>query len=1020
MRNFLTRLGPVDGRRGFSIYQCVCGDLKEFKDSQVKGGVKTSCGCANSNRTTIYEIQNHPLHNRFYAHKFNKLWSFHDFLLELGPQPYEGAWVKPLIAGTQIAPGNVCWGEPQNRLCDFNTDRIEMHNNEFKKNKDLKDLDKAHYELIDDADQSSWKHSLDQIREESKKLREDDTAEWQKNIERQAALVSQEIRKRAEEKAISKGQASQTTIGRMFRYQLVMALAELLEEWHGHALNHKVGLHMAVVDPLLKKGLDYETVAHIVVTVVMDNLGRGTAFQSNLTKIKGEIGRRMDHQAFLNYVEAHRPRDYDKIQRWYLKNGEMGYVHKIGNARKSVPDLNYSFLSSTDSVHVGDWAFTCFERMTKWFEAAKVYNTGKDGFTYYLKLSEEGIKHRRMLDQIAGDADWDSWAMVSPPLDWTPELRGGFLLQHPGVIGKLIHNDKGTIPSEAAFNAINRQQSIAFKVNKFIYHLQEHLIPNYHEIGAFKSYENESWTDANFPLIDPDVWDRPKEDLERRSAKRKLKLAYGEQKKAEKLAKNPYRVLKQAARFVDAPRIYFSCFFDSRLRIYTHAMGLTYQGSDYQKGLLMFADGCKVTDANREQVRNEMLVSIANTWGEDKITYDDRCKFALDLLKDVEFVAKDPVTTASMKIWTAADEPFQWLALVREYYEIFEWKTKDVAEVPGGRDATNSGSQILGSMARDGKTCFYTNVIQEWSDKVSDGPQDLYGVVASKAQVLLRNDVWVNNNLEKYKKQTLKKAEKDGVAIPADRVFMLNLDPSLINRTHLKRLCMIDSYGGSWSSKNDHVSDELSDTAKELGIKISLAEKRLVTDAGIQGQASEFPLSTQLNKWFKGFGKAAIKQGLELIHWTTPDGSYIVQEYREPNVVEITTHAMGGGCYPETRMRGGTKRTRASVMDGYKSDVKEGKTQTALGANFTHSHDSMVIRGVMNTLETSFFGIHDCLYAPHGTLEDACQLLRESFYETVKGDALVDLMRINKVDTALPPKGNADISSCLNSPYMFS
>ena len=1021
MPNFLTEIGPTVNKKK-SLYQCVCGNQVVRYSADVRAGKHKSCGCAAMDSNSNNGATNHPLYAAFNGLKNKKEWdSFYAFLAEIGTQPFPGAWVTAIVPGTQIRPGNVTWGKPNLTFQNHPNNRTEMHHKDFKNQQELKDLEQQLY-VINEEDQNSWEQSLASVRSEFAKYKQDNLEDWQQDIEHAAKDYAIQERHRQERAAIEKGRASQTQVGRLFRYQLAQCCAELMEEWHTTAMNRASGRHLSVVDPVLKKGIDYLTAAHITITVVMDSLGRGTAFQSSLTKVKEDIGRKIDHQAFLNTIEATNPREFDKITRWYLKNGEMGYTYKINNSKRHVPDMPYDFLSKKDCVHLGDWAFTCFERLTKWFEEAKVPNGTKAGYTLYLKLSEEGIKHREILQAVADAAEWDSWPMVCKPLDWTPEQRGGYFMQHPGNISDLIHNDRGTIPSEAAFAAINKQQSIAFKVNEFIYDVQRKLLGTQHEIGAFKAYEKDSWVDENMPRVDPSIWELDKKDPERRKAATKMKLAYGQQKKAEKLAKNPYRVLKTAARFIDVERIYFSCYFDSRLRIYPHSVGLTYQGSDYQKSLLMFADGYEVTEGNAQQVKDEMLISIANTFGKDKLSFADRIAFAADLVKDLEMVAIDPLSTQSKCVWTSADEPFQFLALVREYYELFVWKTKHHTHIPGGRDATNSGNQILGGMCRDAKTCYYTNVIREFNGMTADKPQDLYGVVAEGAKVFLRSDVWVDRHLNKYRKQAQKKADKLGYTINA--AFTMNLNPEILTRKHLKRACMIDAYGGSWSSKNEHISDELNDTAAANGMTISLAEKRLVTDACIAAQASEFPLSDALNKWFKNFGKAALEAGLELITWYTPDGSKIVQEYREPNLIEVNTYAMGGGTYyqelADAKGKRGPNRHRAVVQEGYKGEVKEGKTQTALGANFTHSHDSMVIRGAMNAMDTPFFGIHDCLYGPHGTLETACQKLRLSYYETVKPDAFKSLVEVNEVDIEQVVKGNADISVCVDSPYMFS
>ena len=1042
MRNFLTYIGPSE-RKPYHWFQCVCGEMVEKRKNDVKNGKFTSCGCASPRQMNTGKSQD-PLYNLFHAHKYHKLWdSYFDFRAELGtPDPNnKNPWVVPIVPGTKIAPGNVRWGRPEEHFFDFSTSDLDMHHKKFKEQSDLHNLSKEIYALEED-DVDSWEFSLNQIRAKHREMAQSDTYEWQKKVEQEARDYAKLERDRQEADAYQKGRASQTQVARLFRYQLVTCLSELLKENYTHAMAAGTGSNLKSVDQLLKKGgLDYMTIAHITVTVVMDKLGRNTAFQSTIGKMLLEIGQKLDHQSFINHIEAYCPQEFEKVNRWYLKNGEMGYIQKIRNSRVIVSEkLNYPFLGKKDQAQVGAWCFKAFESMTKWFEKESIPNTdGKKGHTNYLKLSEEGMKHRLMLQRVADLAEYESWAMVHPPEDWdvsttedgkTAFKRGGYLLEHPGSVRKLIHNDHGTIPSVSAINAINKQQQVAFRINKFIYDTQVALLSSYNEIGAFKTYEADSWVDEHKPYIDPAVWEQHSQSPEYRKAKRDLKNFYGDQKKAEKLHKNPFRVLKQAARFVDCDRFYFSCYFDARLRIYTHAVGLTYQGSDYQKALLKFADGVKVTNENRSQVRGEMLVSIANTYGNDKISFDERIQFAETLVRDLEFVAKDPLTTQSMTIWChAADEPFQFLALLREYYEVFEWKTKTHTDIPGGRDATNSGNQILGAICRDEKTCYYTNVIPEWNGHVATKPQDLYGVVADGMKPYLNSDVWVSGELERYREQAKKRAEKENREIDDNLQFAL--DPELLthlNRKHVKRAVMIDAYGGSWRSKNEHISEELSETAKSKDITISLAEKRLVTSACILSQKNSFPLSDELNQWFKQVGKLSFEKGLQFITWKTPDGSKIIQEYLEPNIITVPTYAMGGGSYhrpqqPRAARGKGKKDNRMSVniREGWKQEVQKGKMATALGANFTHSHDASIIRGGMNQIDTPFFGIHDCIYGPHGTLEDACKKLRVSFLTVCSEDALQGLIDSNELEMSKPTMGNADITVCIqNAPYMFS
>ena len=94
-----------------------------------------------------------------------------------------------------------------------------------------------------------------------------------------------------------------------------------------------------------------------------------------------------------------------------------------------------------------------------------------------------------------------------------------------------------------------------------------------------------------------------------------LRMFYSEQSKSEKqYSKAPMRVLKVAARFLNVDRFYLPCYFDTRLRLYYTVDTVTPNGSDYQKALLLSADGKEVTDENREAVERDLLITLANTW----------------------------------------------------------------------------------------------------------------------------------------------------------------------------------------------------------------------------------------------------------------------------------------------------------------------------------------------------------------------------------------------------------------------
>jgi DNA-directed RNA polymerase len=234
---------------------------------------------------------------------------------------------------------------------------------------------------------------------------------------------------------------------------------------------------------------------------------------------------------------------------------------------------------------------------------------------------------------------------------------------------------------------------------------------------------------------------------------------------------------------------------------------------------------------------------------------------------------------------------------------------------------------------------------------------------------------------------------------------------------------MCTSYGASWGSKNEYISTEIEEAFKLDPYNPSLTDKRLVTDACIEGQSSAFPQCDILNKWFKDFGKACMDAGKEMVEWHTPNGSFIRQEYREPVCKQVKTHAMGGGSYYQIRRIDDPAKkgnvTQYSVQTGY-GEVKENKSATALGANWTHSLDACLLQDTIADWDQPFFTVHDCFYGLAGDMVEFGKQARIAFKKVVEDDPMHTLIKDNELDIPLPPFGTADLSDCLNAPYMFS
>ena len=297
--------------------------------------------------------------------------------------------------------------------------------------------------------------------------------------------------------------------------------------------------------------------------------------------------------------------------------------------------------------------------------------------------------------------------------------------------------------------------------------------------------------------------------------------------------------------------------------------------------------------------------------------------------------------------------------------------------------------------------------------------------MAKEAQALLNSDVWVHNNIQKYTKETkkkMKKREEEGktYTAPDFSSFTFGVDVTRVDRTLLKKAVMCTSYGEGWKSKNEYISEEIDEAYERETYKLTLTDKRLVTDAAIQGQSSAFPQCDILNDWFRSFGKACMAADQEFVEWRTPNGSHIKQKYREPIMKHVKTHAMGGGSYFQvTSKQQPNGQQKYSVQVGFGA-VKENKSSTALGANWTQCLETCLLQNTVAGYDKSLFTVHDCFYGLAGDMDDVCQQARIEFKNVVESSPMHTLVQCNDIQIELPPMGTADISKCLDAPYMVS
>jgi DNA-directed RNA polymerase len=827
-------------------------------------------------------------------------------------------------------------------------------------------------------------------------------------------------------------QGSQTQGSRGLRYVLVPKIAQWITKRAEKVHESRAGI--AVSEFLrLKSWMDAETMAHITLSVILDKLGRGSSLGATIADTQIQISQQVEHQAFIEYMAQTDPGYFQKLQRWYLNDPIRTYKKKMKaliHAHNRHEEMDWQWMDLAEHAKFGSLLLQAVMSIRVDAETGEGLFVAKPPRTddenrkkkrskehkdaFYLGFSVAGLKYRDMLQAMADEDSMKATPMVCEPLDWSLEQRGGYLSNINRKAGDLIHHNNGSIPSQIVIDSLNRLQKVPFRINTYILNLQEELHRKTWEIGSsFRTYEKDSWEDEHFPLVDS-AWlaSLSTDSQEYQDTMQKLTAAYHNQKIDEKKSETTRRTFLQAKELAKEERIYFAWFLDQRGRLYPLNSGLSPQGSDSSKALLMSADGAAVN----EDTKRDLLISIATAGafdGVDKKDFFERYNWAAKYVQsgDFERMVLQPL---DHKEWMEADEPFCFLALCHEYYRIYITQEQDRAYVFFGRDATCSGVQILSAIIQDEKAARFTNVL------VTEEPQDLYGEVAIEAKRLMQDEHWLRHQMELRETKRLKHNAKCKPENQWEERWVVDVDPEVHDRSVNKTQAMTCGYGATLRTRYNNIKDALRKKIKKGQIEpIHVADQNIVCAAGIQGMSNAFPAYMELNKWFKRFAKAALQAGCEQITWTTPSGMYVSQEYREPLFKQVQTYAAGGGHYGTL----GTSGDGSTYIEHGFGDPKLSKNQSAIAANWTHSLDASVMQLGLTDVdeEIDLYTVHDCIYCLSGQFGEVIPHFRKALHNVVTSPVLEDLLESNNLENLvdLPPIGEIDLDQIKESPYLF-
>lgn len=585
-----------------------------------------------------------------------------------------------------------------------------------------------------------------------------------------------------------------------------------------------------------------------------------------------------------------------------------------------------------------------------------------------------------------------AWPLVIPPVPWTGTSGGGFHFRegifHPSMpmalrplnlvrrAGKEQRAMLDKADLSTVYAGINAAQATAWRINPRVYAVMRKLM--------------ERGTDApGITALDPKevpgrLSDEEAANKERLIAHkneiRKVKTA-----NAKMISKRfaQHRIFSTAERFVSYPAIYFAYNLDFRGRVYACSDDLSPQGNDLQRGLLEFAEGDPLDTEGLRWLR----VHLANTYGVDKVSFEDRVAWSMANYDMILACAADPLEHED---WHAADQPWQFLAACFAYADYIEKGLGAACRVPVMLDGSCSGIQHYAALLRDEEAGRAVNLVP------GNKPGDLYRDVSNRVMELLREST-----------------------APFSQEWLT----WGIDRKITKRSVMVLPYGGTFLSNLDYVRDAVRDQVESRGVPSWLTEdneqEAYVALAKVVWAAMHDLVKGPIEgmKYVRRVVKIWAREApTKKLHWTSPCGFPVVSDY---GTVKMDASRVEGQV-------GGEALTVRPVE--FTEEINWSRVETSAAPNFVHSLDAshLLLSLKRASVEgiTQLATVHDAFGTTPTKTAAFARILAEEFAKLYIADPFTCLQApLKTMDVEppeVPPRGSLSVEAIAGSPYLFA
>ncbi|QEG09673.1 RNA polymerase [Escherichia phage Peacock] len=838
------------------------------------------------------------------------------------------------------------------------------------------------------------------------------------------------------ERQTERGELADNQVAKPLMQTLVPKIAQAVREWHegqdGKLSTSRPSVAFTMLSTEEKAVKDRsmriscESAAVIILKVILSKLVKPEGIP--ITPMASAIGRTLEDEIRFGRIRDKEKEHFkkaiaDNLNKRAGASYKKAYMQAVEASMLEQGQLEdaWGTWSPTEAVHVGIKMLEIVIQSTQLVEL-KRYGAGNAAADVEMvHLSDFWVKKMAQRGfSLAGIAPVYQPCVV-PPKPWTGVVGGGYWAKGRRPLPLIRLGSKSAVARyedvymPEVYDAVNIIQNTPWKVNKKVLDV----------VNMVEKLNNTPIDDIPQmePLKPEDYAGETEEEL--KAWKKTAAGIYRREKARQSRRLSLSFIVNQANKFSQFKAIWFPYNMDWRGRVYAVPM-FNPQGNDMQKGLLTLAVGKPIGADGFKWLK----VHGANCAGVDKVTFEERIKWVEDNHDNIMATAKAPMD--SIEWWGKLDSPFCFLAFCFEYAGVMHHGLSYSCSLPIAFDGSCSGIQHFSAMLRDHIGGHAVNLTP--SGKV----QDIYRIVSDRIEEELKVLLVNGTDNEVVTHEDKKTGEITERIKLGTRELARQWLTYGMSRKVPKRSVMTLAYGSKEYGFADQVYEDIVMPAIDSGSGAMFTEpsqaSRFMAKMIWEAVSGTVVAAVDVMKWLQGAAKLLAaevkdkKTGEILkpclpVHWVTPDGFPVWQEYRKKDTTRLNLMFLG------------SFNLQPTVNKGTKKELDRHKQESGISPNFVHSQDGSHLRKtVVHTHRKygviSFAVIHDSFGTIPADAEYLFRGVRETMVETYRdNDVLLDFyeqfdcqLHESQRDKLpeLPKKGKLNIEDILSSDYAFA